>query len=77
MVNVLQSGVGTLFKTTFSIIITLKVFVMITMMIMIQRPFNFHDHFDDYDGGQDHDHNIEGVCDDYYDDHDPKTIQFS
>ena len=58
-------------------IITLKVFVMITMMIMIQRPFNFLDHFDDFDDGQDHDHNIEGVCDDYYDDHDPKTIQFS
>ena len=35
------------------------------------------DYFDDYDEDQDHDHNIEGVCDDYYDDHDPKTIQFS
>ena len=52
----------------------MKVSVMITMIIMIQRPFNFLDHFDDFDDGQDHDHNIEGVCDDYYIDHDPKTI---
>ena len=43
---------------------------MITMMIMIQRPFNFLDHFDDYDEDQDHDHNIEAACED----HDPRTI---
>ena len=27
-------------------------------------------HFDDYDGDQDHDHNIEAVCED----NDPRTI---
>ena len=47
---------------------------MIIMIIMIQRPFDFLDHFDDHEEDQDLDYNIEAVCEDYYDYHDQKTI---
>ena len=49
-------------------------YVIIIMMIMIQRPFDFLDHFDDHEEDQDLDYNIEAVCEDYYDYHDQKTI---
>ena len=47
---------------------------MIIMMIMIQRPFDFLGHFDDYEEDQDLDYNIEAVCEDFYDYHAQKTI---
>ena len=55
-------------------IMMIRMYVMIIMMIMIQRPFDFLGHFDDYEEDQDLDYNIEAVCEDFYDYHAQKTI---